>query len=81
MFEIQVCGCSGNFGVCSTFTVKYMHYENKISVQIPDEDQKRIMASLQVVQELLKPYLIALSQEQRCGFYTNRNKTIALFAP
>ncbi len=42
-----------------------MAYENRISVRLSPEDQQRINESLRAVQETLKPYLVALTPEER----------------
>lgn len=42
-----------------------MAYENRISVRLTPQDQQHINEALRTVQETLKPYLVALTPEER----------------
>lgn len=50
--------------------------ENVISIEIPSTDVKQVLEHLTKIQEILKPYLIALSPEERKQLLKMGDKTI-----
>lgn len=51
--------------------------ENIISIQIPESDVKQVTEYLNKIQEILKPYLIALSPEERQRMLKMGDKTVS----
>lgn len=51
--------------------------ENIISIQIPESDVKQVLEYLSKIQEILKPYLIALSPEERRQLLKMGDKTVS----
>lgn len=51
--------------------------ENIISIQIPESDVKQVTEYLSKIQEILKPYLIALSAEERQRMLKMGDKTVS----
>jgi hypothetical protein len=51
--------------------------ENIISIQIPESDIKQVMEYLSKIQEVLKPYLIALSPDERQRMLKMGDKTVS----
>jgi hypothetical protein len=51
--------------------------ENIISIEIPEADVKQVLDYLNKIQEILRPYLIALSPEERRQLLKMGDKTVA----
>lgn len=51
--------------------------ENIISIQIPEADVKQVLEYLSKIQEILKPYLIALSPDERQKMLKMGDKTVS----
>lgn len=51
--------------------------ENVISIQIPESDVKQVLEYLGKIQEILKPYLIALSPDERQKMLKMGDKTVS----
>lgn len=51
--------------------------ENIISIQIPESDVKQVVEYLGKIQEILKPYLIALSPDERQKMLKMGDKTVS----
>jgi len=50
---------------------------NKISVEVPDSVAKTVNDAMETIQDALKPYLVALSDEERAGMLKVSDKTVA----
>lgn len=50
--------------------------ENVLSIQIPESDVKQVIECLNKIQEILKPYLIALSPDERRQLLKMGDKTV-----
>ncbi|WP_131538489.1 hypothetical protein [Pedobacter nototheniae] len=51
--------------------------ENKISIEIPDEEYQSVLQHVEQLQSILKPYLISLTVEQRRTLPKLGDKTLA----
>ena len=54
-----------------------MSNENTVSIQIPKEDLKKVMQHFKAIDEILKPYLVALTPEERKTIPKMSDKTIS----
>ncbi len=53
-----------------------MSNENTVSIKIPKEDLKQVMQHFKAIDEILKPYLVALTPEERKTIPKMSDKTL-----